>query len=131
MSIKMPSKIFVDKSPIHGWGVFASEKILKYEIIEECPIVTLPINKGESSPLLIDYRFNFPSGNEWSEQVIPFGYGCLYNHSDQPSAYWYSDNDKRTFVFVASRDIEPGEEIFTYYGGDNYWNDGRKHTEVK
>ncbi len=130
--IVMPVKVYVDKSPIHGWGVFAKEKILKEEIIEECPIISLPIQKGESTSLLIDYRFNFPTGTpDWTEQVIPFGYGCLYNHSNEPNAYWYSVNDKRTFIFAAYRDIEPGEEIFTYYGSDDYWSDGRTHTEVK
>ena len=23
-----------------------------------------------------------------------------------------------------------GEEIYTYYGGDSYWGDGRTHTNV-
>jgi hypothetical protein len=131
MSIQMPSKIVIDKSPIHGWGVFAKEKIYKNEVIEECPILKLPIKKGESSPLLTNYRFNFPSGNDWDEQVIAFGYGSLYNHSDNPNAYWFSINDKRTFLFVANRDIEMGEEILVYYGDINYWNDGRSYIEVK
>ncbi len=129
--IKIPYKIYVDKSPVHGWGVFASEKIYKDEIIEECPILSLPITKGEYSSVLLDYRFNFPSGQDWSEQVLALGYGSLYNHSDDANAFWYSDNEKRTFIFVAKRDIEPGEEIFTYYGDVNYWNDGRGHVEVK
>ena len=129
--ILIPSKIYVDKSPIHGWGVFAKEKILKDEIIEECPIIQLPIEKDDDVSLLIDYRFNFPTGtNDWTEQVIPLGYGCIYNHSDNPNAYWYSIEDKRTFIFLANRDIEPGEEIFTYYGDVNYWND-RTHINVK
>ena len=97
-----------------------------------CPFLALPNVQGEPSSLFIDYRFNFPSGpgSNWTEQVLSLGYGSLYNHSDQNNAYWYSDNTRRTFNFVAKRDIEAGEEIFTYYGSDNYWNEGRKHTEV-
>ncbi len=129
--ITMPTKIYVDNSPVHGLGVFAKEKIYKDEVIEECPVLKLPIERGEHSSLLIDYRFNFPSTGLWTEQVIPFGYGALYNHSNDPNAYWCSVDDKRTFLFVASRDIEAGEEIFTYYGGSEYWNDGRTHTQVK
>ena len=53
-----PKKVYVKKSPVHGWGVFASEKIFKDELIEECTILELPIEKGESSPLFLDYRFN-------------------------------------------------------------------------
>ena len=38
--------------------------------------------------------------------------------------------ENETFEFVANRDIQPDEEIFTYYGGVDYWNDGRNNTEV-
>ena len=34
-----PKKVYVKKSPVHGWGVFASEKIFKDELIEECTIL--------------------------------------------------------------------------------------------
>ena len=40
-------KVYADKSPIHGWGVFAKEDIIEGEVFEECPILTLPIEKGE------------------------------------------------------------------------------------
>ena len=68
-------KIYIDKSPVHGWGVFAKEDIMEGEVFEECPVLTLPIEKGEVTSLLIDYRFNWPQGVEWQEQVIAFGYG--------------------------------------------------------
>ena len=123
-------KIYADKSPIHGWGVFAKEDIMEGEVFEECPILTLPITKGESTPLLIDYRFNWPQGTEWEEQVLALGYGSLYNHSDNPNAFWISDLENKTFKFISSRLIEKGEEIYTYYGGDSYWGDGRTHTDV-
>jgi SET domain-containing protein len=125
-----PKKIVAKESPVHGLGVFCFELIRAGEVIEECPIFTLPIKKGESSPLLIDYRFNWPQGNVWEEQVVSWGYGSLYNHSDFANAYWVSDIERRTFKFIANRDILPGEEIFVWYGDGNYWNDGRNHTEV-
>ena len=53
-------KIYVDKSPVHGCGVFAKEDIVEGEVFEECPVLTLPIEKGEVTSLLIDYRFNWP-----------------------------------------------------------------------
>jgi SET domain-containing protein len=123
-------KIFIDKSPVHGWGVFAKELIKKDEIFEECPVLTLPINKGEVTSLLIDYRFNWPQGVEWEEQVFPLGYGGLYNHSENANAYWVSNTNDKTFRFIANRDIQPNEEIFVWYGDVNYWNDGRNHTNV-
>lgn len=128
--IDPPKKIYVDKSPIQGLGVFASDFIEENELIEECSILTLPIEKGEVSGLLLDYRFNYPSGVEWEEQVVGLGFASLYNHSETPNAYWVSDNDKRTFKFIANKKISPGDEILVYYGDVNYWNDGRTHVTV-
>ena len=128
--INPPTKIYVDKSPIHGWGVFASKDIKEGEVIEEVPILTLPINKGEVSGILLDYRFNWPQGVEWEEQVVGLGFASLYNHSDSANAYWVSDTDKRTFKFISNRNISVGEEIFVWYGDVSYWNDGRTHVNV-
>ena len=129
--ITVPKKIYLEESPIHGLGVFTKELIVQGELIEEAPFLELPIIKGENSPLFIDYRFNFPSSGEWTHQVLVMGYGSYYNHSEEPNCYWFTNNDKKTFLFVANRNIQPGEEIFTYYGDVNYWNDGRKRIEVK
>jgi SET domain-containing protein len=132
MRINPPTKIYVSKSDIHGYGVFAKEMIFEGEIIEECPIHNLNIPYGHSTPLFIDYRFNWPQGTEsWNKQVISWGYGSLYNHSKTPNAYWRSNMEKETFEFCSLKTINPEEEILVYYGGDSYWSDGRTHTEIK
>jgi len=131
MQIIPPKKIYVTKSPIHGYGVFASETIFEGEVIEECPIYDLNIPFGTASSLFIDYRFNWPQGDTWEKQVLAWGYGSLYNHSNNPNAYWRSNLEKETFEFVCSKQINYGEEILVYYGGDAYWTDGRTHTEIK
>jgi SET domain-containing protein len=123
-------KVYTDKSPIHGWGVFAKEDIMEGEVFEECPILTLPIDKGEITSLLIDYRFNWPQGNDFEEQVVALGYGSLYNHSDNANSFWISDLENRTFKFISNREIKKGEEIFVWYGDMSYWNDGRTKTNV-
>lgn len=105
-------KIQLRKSNIHGWGVFAKDNIEANEILEEIPYLILPINKGESSSLFIDYRFNFPTGN-WEYQVIPMGFAIYYNHSNIPNAGWYTDEENDIFVFVSNRLIRKDEEIFT------------------
>jgi SET domain-containing protein len=125
MVIIPPTKVYVSESPVHGWGVFASSKIEKGEIIEVCPVHDLQIKHGESSPVLLDYRFNWPQGTRWEKQVIPWGYGALYNHSDNANANWRSNVENGTFEFYATEEILPGQEIFTWYGDDNYWNHGR------
>jgi SET domain-containing protein len=123
-------KIYVDKSPIHGWGVFAKEDIMEGEVFEECPVLTLPIEKGEITSLLVDYRFNWPQGNDFEEQVVTLGYGSLYNHSNNANAYWVSDLENKTFKFISNREIKKDEEIFVWYGDVSYWNDGRTYTNV-
>jgi hypothetical protein len=132
MKIYPPKKVYVARSAVHGWGVFASEFINEGEIIEETPLLDLQIKKGESSTVLVDYRFNWPqgSGSDWKMQVIPWGYGCIYNHSNQPNATWVSNLKNETFEFVATKEIKPNEEIFTYYGAIDYWQDGRANTNV-
>jgi SET domain-containing protein len=128
--IDTPQKIYIDKSPIHGWGVFAKYDIEEGELIEECPVLVLPIEKGEVTSLLIDYRFNWPQGLEYEEQVVGLGYASLYNHSDNANAYWVSDLDKKTFKFFSFKKIDQGQEIYIWYGNVNYWNDGRNHINI-
>ena len=131
MVVIPPKKIYISKSPIHGLGVFASTKIEPNEIIEESPILDIGMKKGEVSSTLIDYRFNYPQGDEWEKQVVGLGYASLYNHSDDANAAWRSNLEKETFEFYAIKEILPGEEIFVYYGDVNYWNDGRTHVHIK
>lgn len=126
-----PRKIYISNSEIHGLGIFALEKINEGEVIEVCPVIDMGL-KRESSHILIDYRFNWPQGiSEWEKQVIPTGYGMLYNHSDNPNALWRSDLVNNTFEFYAVKEINPTEEILIYYGDVNYWNDGRTNINVK
>jgi len=130
MELKVASKIAIKESPGKGLGCFATKKIFAGEIIEECHLLTLPIPKGEPSNLFNDYRFNWPQKGELEELVIPLGYGCIYNHSNKNNAVWQDHPYYKAFQFVAIRDIEPGEEVCTYYGSDAYWNDGRNHVEI-
>ncbi len=131
MEIQRPAKIQVKESPIHGWGVFACEDIEEGEIIEECPFLKLPVKRGDVNYTLIDYTFQWPKSLLWENHVIALGYGSLYNHSNNPNSDWESSNDKESFLFTAKRKIMKGEEIFIYYGGEEYWNDGRSYIEVK
>jgi len=123
MKLKLATKVEVKTSPGKGLGVFAIKPILEGEIIEECHLVTLPIKVGENSGLLNDYRFLWPQRGDHKEHVIPLGYGCIYNHDDNNNAFWKDHPRNKTFQFIATRDIQPGEEICTYYGGDSYWEE--------
>ena len=123
MQLKKPTKVIVKDSPGKGLGVFATDYILNGEVIEECHLVTLPINLHEPNNLLIDYRFNWPQDSETQEQVVCLGNGSIYNHSDKNNAVWRDHPRYKLFQFVAIANIHPGEEICTYYGGDGYWSE--------
>ena len=125
------TKIEVKQSPIHGWGVFATEDIEKGELIEECPLVFLPTPRGETNYCLVDYTFVWPKSDDWTNFVVALGYGSVYNHSDTPNATWEDNLENKTFKFIATQYIKKGDEIFTYYGGSSYWSDGRTHVELK
>ena len=132
MRINPPTKIYLDKSQIHGRGIFASERIITNEIFEVCPYLDLGIPKKATSPLLMNYRFNWPQGtSDWDLQVVGLGFSSFYNHSETPNANWRSNIQDDTFEFYATKDIEAGEEIFVYYGGEEYWKDGRTDIDVK
>lgn len=124
-------RVYVDKSQIHGLGVFASEDIKEGEVFERTPILRLPTKRGDTNYVLIDYTFIWPRIQDWREHVLPMGFGCLYNHSDNPNADWRSNEEEITFEFFAKRDIKKDEEILIYYGNDLYWQDGRNQIEVK
>ena len=130
--IRIPKKIYLSNSLVHGLGVFALEKIEENEIIEICPVIDIGLENGQMSHILINYRFNWPQGNVNVErQVVCAGYGMLYNHSNEPNANWRSDLENNCFEFYATKEIFPNQEIFVWYGDDSYWNDGRTNILFK
>ena len=131
MRINPPTKIYVESSPIHGLGVFASEDINEEEILEVCTVIDMGMRFGDTSHILIDYRFNWPQGGSpWDKQVVSTGFALLYNHSNTPNAAWRSNLENNTFEFYSIKNIKAGEEVFVWYGDVSYWNDGRAHTNV-
>lgn len=126
-----PKKVEVRSSEIHGYGVFAIDKIAKGEIIEECHLLTIPFNLGTFDSFLVNYKFNYPSHEKVEQYVIPLGNGAIYNHSDNNNAFWRTNKEHKTFEFVAQKDIEIGEEICTYYGDSTYWETVNKFAKEK
>jgi len=132
MKLKSPSSCEIRMTETKGWGVFAINFIPKDSIIEECYILTIPQDSIQHNlDLFVDYRYNWPQGLEWKEQVLPLGFGLVYNHSESPNATW-QDHPKyeRVFQYIAIKDIYPNEEICTYYGDGQYWSEGRTHTNI-
>jgi uncharacterized protein len=99
-----------------GRGVFARRLIYDGEVIERVPVLVLPVgeSRGASGPTpMSDYCFDWGRGMV----AVALGYGSLYNHSYQPNAR-YDDCSGQTKIFMAIRDIAPGEEIVVNYNGE-------------
>ena len=101
--------IFVQKSPIHGYGVFATEAIEKGALIEECHTLVMADKNAE----LMSYYFNADD-----RSTIPLGFGCIYNHSNTPNITYCYQPDTGLMVFTALMPIKAGEELCSSYGKD-------------
>jgi len=115
-------KIEVRESSLHGVGVFAIAPIDKYEIIECAPVLLFhqdTILQLESSMVkrwqthvLHDYVFGWVD----AQVAIAWGYGSLYNHSnDDPNVFYRMHLDLPGIEYIAKRNIEEGEELWIHY----------------
>ena len=95
----------VKKSPIEGYGVFATRDIEPGEIIEECHILLREIGDVGFG----NYYFTIEG-----KSALPLGYGAIYNHADVPNAGY--DFENFLLIFRAIEFIREGEEILIYYG---------------
>lgn len=110
--------IFIAPSHEKGKGVFANEFIEEGRTIEVAPMLVLP----EADNALIEksylYNYYFIWGNDKKNKAIALGYGSIYNHSYQPNVAYKMNFEDETITFVAWRNIQPNEELFINYNGD-------------
>lgn len=109
--------IYVKKSKIHGYGVFAGKDIKQGETIEEC--YSLVSEFGDNA--LNNYYFKIKDDDS---ACLPLGYGAIFNHSHYPNASYRYDSVKEVMTYTAKRLIKKDEEIFISYG--NHWFSTRK-----
>lgn len=125
-------KIEIKKST-YGRGVFSKEVIKAGETVEVSPVLLIP--KGDLQE--IDYapgKFELKKVRKnpikdkdvqlsryvffWNEELeaIALGYGSLYNHNPNPNIKHERNYQSETIVFIALRDLNPGEELYINYG---------------
>jgi SET domain-containing protein len=104
------TKLYIKKiSDKKGWGVYASEEIKKGEIVEICYCFILHDDRRE----FVDYAFSVERS---STNLLPWGYGCIYNHSDIPNLHYVLDLHNKLIKFIAIKDIGIDEELCHHYG---------------
>lgn len=111
------NKIFVKKSSLHGYGVFAGKTFKKGDLIEECYFV---ITSGDDKKFE-DYYFDVDG-----KYAIFLGFGSIYNHSDDPNADYFIYKKSKMTKIKAARTIKKGEEIFISYGDEWFKSRGLK-----
>jgi SET domain-containing protein len=102
----------------HRYGMFCTEDIVKESVIELCPVILIPVEKGKAfdrDHVLYGYYF------EWKKRsiAIALGYGSLYNHSPSPNAHFEMDYANQLIIFKAAVDIPAGTEILVDYHAGN------------
>lgn len=106
----------VRPSPIHRWGVFAEEAIPKGRKIIE--YTGEKINRRETArraERTLNYLFTLNS--YWTIDGSVGGSGAQYiNHSCQPNCYAWIYGEH--ILYMAGRDIQPGEELTLDYRFD-------------
>ena len=116
--------ITVGKSKIIGdRGIFATRFIKSGDVIEESPLIFYDRKEIGNDSILRKYDIGFEGGH-----ALMLGYGSLYNHADDPNAYW-NINGVPELLIKARKDIQKGEEIFVNYG-PNYWVNRSDKIEV-
>lgn len=106
-------KTYLDKSPIHGIGLFAAERIPKGTLIwkfvsgfdvilKEKEVKRLP---KAARAWISQYTFK-----NWRGYVLSADHDKFFNHVDEPNV---DDTDKE--ITIAKRDIRKGEELTCNY----------------
>ena len=105
-------KLVVKKSPLHGYGVFAGQKIKPGSTIEECYALVVEDQQND----LANYYFD----HKGTRNILPLGCGVIYNHSPKPNASFEFDPERSVMAYRATRLIRRGEEIFISYGAEYF-----------
>ncbi len=107
------SKVYIGKFNIdskYNPGIFANKDFTSDEIIEKAPFIESQLDK--SNDISRDYSLNTKNGK------VALGYISLYNHSDNPNAILYFDNN--IVIIKTKKPIKKDQEIFISYDND-YW----------
>lgn len=99
----------VEKSPIHGWGIFVNEFIHTDTVIIQSPGILL--RTAVRYPTELMYYFYPCDGNF----ILALGYASLINSSKQPNVCFDVDAENKLVNIKSIQPIQPGEEITLNY----------------
>lgn len=125
------NKIYIKNADHKGLGVFAKEFIKAGDPVEYCHSIVLKHRKKyhrDRSLLRYSFADVHCKCNECRKHgpilMVPLGYGGIYNCSssfDSRNCEYILIQPKRLILFIATKDIQPDEEILCWFG-ESYYN---------
>jgi len=116
--LHIPS-LYIHELEGKGLAVFTAEALEPESLIETCPVIIL--SKKDLQKIhetrLHDYYFLW--GPDLQSAAIALGYGSLYNHAENPNAYFQMDYENERIDIISKTAIEAGEEICINYVEEN------------
>ena len=116
----MVNNVYLSKSNIHGYGVFANKNIKKGTIIESCHYLVVGSAEVSNESILQDYMFENPQ--DQNESFVVLGLAMIYNHSIKPNAEWDISKNGEFVEMIALQDIKKNDEILHNYG-EGWWDE--------
>lgn len=113
-------KTVIQRSSIHGWGVFATKDIKAGEIVEQMPALVIyasELRNGVADESMLATHAYEPVGLR--ETWIGTGTQSFYNSNSDPNAtyeYHWGDDDGDWITITALTRIKDGQEITLHYG---------------
>ena len=122
------SRVKVERSKVHGRGVFAKETILANELIERFPIVPMAFRvRYHGDPMLLSSTLIHTTcpceeckTHGW-KMYMQGGCGMFYNHQDTNNAVVRVHWDMLYAELKAINSIPAGKEIYVHYGNNYPW----------
>jgi SET domain-containing protein len=108
------NNLIINKSNIHGYGIFTESKILKGEIFDISLTYKL---EYEDYLFLSKYHYSYVNNDGKQIKLLMLGPPNYYNHSNNPNSkiYHVFNGDNILIKSEAITDIEKGEEITILY----------------
>ena len=111
-------KTYLDRSAIHGIGLFAGERIQKGTVIwRRSPDIDILLDPAQLDRLHPEARVQIEKYtylDRMLRKLVLCGDDArFFNHAEEPNCHDFPDEDGGTTV--SARDIEPGEELTSDY----------------
>lgn len=108
--------LYVAEAGVKGRGVYAGRVFKAGEVVERSCVLELERNVLYQLAGNLLERYLFLWDKRKKSVAFLFGFGSLYNHSEDYNCFYSKEVKNRIMVFRAIREILPGEEITIHYG---------------